>query len=281
MLKKVFSFVLFVAFAFILSTPLRTQAAPSAWSFRSASETIETNGATTMTYYQYKNFDLLKNDAVIFETSDNFDDYTVRWQSSNSDAVWINQYTGQTRVNKFDTFDEDFATVKISAVIKNTKTGKQIVRSFFVEVDNREFTQKTEAPTLTPEVTVTPSPTPEATVTPSPTPEAETPESTESEPVSQKKNGIKKLTLGRTWKTDVAVLTDTFDFFCEGKTLKPEQIFGIESYDCVEVGDPVSKTYIRTISLKVQVQAMNPNWEDPNHYIIAKVDINHYFDVVD
>lgn len=280
MLKKVFSFAFFIALAFILSTPLETQAAVSAWSFRSSSEKIEKNGTTTMTYYQYKDFDLFKNDIMVSESDDHYDDYTVRWKSSNSDAVWINKHTGQARANKFDTFEEDFATVKISAVIKNTKTGKQIVRSFYVEVDNREFTQK-EEPTPTPEITAAPSPTPEATVTPSPTPEAEAPKPTESEPVSQKKNGIKKLTLGRTWKTDVAVLTDTFDFFCEGKTLKPEQIFGIESYDCVEVGNPVSKTYIRTISLKVQVQAMNPNWEDPTHYIIAKVDINHYFDVVD
>jgi len=77
------------------------------------------------------------------------------------------------------------------------------------------------------------------------------------------------------------VLTDTIDFFCEGKTLKPEQIFGIESYDCTEVGTPVSQTYIRTISLKIQVQALNPNWENPDHYIIEKVEINHYFDIVD
>jgi len=271
MLKKVLTLMAFVAFALIIATPVKTQAAQSVWSFRSSSEKIEKNGTTTMTYYQYKNFDLYKNDIMVFESDDAYDDYTVRWKSDNKDAVWINKHTGQARANKFDTFGEDFARVKISAEIRNTKTGKKITRSFYVEVDNRGFTQKVEEPT----------PTLEVVVTPSPTPEAEAPENNDIEQVTYAKNGIKKLTLGRTWKTDVAVLTDTIDFFFEGRTLKPEQIFGVESYDCVEVGTPISKTYIRTISLKVQVQALNPNWEDPNQYIVEEVEINHYFDVVD
>jgi len=273
MVKRALTFAAFIALAFIISNPLKAQAAPSAWSFRSASEKIEKDGETTMTYNQYKNFDLFKNGVMVSESDDHYDDYTVRWKSSNSDAVWINKHTGQARANKFNTFEEDFARVKISAEIRNTKTKKKIVRSFFVEVDNREFTQKAEVPTPTPEIIVTPTPAPEVTVPPTPTPQPE--------PVTYTKNGIKKLDLGRTWKTDISVLTDTIDFFCEGKTLKPEQIFGIESYDCTEVGTPVSQTYIRTISLKIQVQALNPNWENPDHYIIEKVEINHYFDIVD
>jgi len=278
MVKKLLSFVAFIALAFILSTPLKTQAAAlSSWSFRSASEKIERDGNTTMTYYQYKNFDLFKNDIMVSESDDHYDDYTVRWKSSNSDAVWLHTHTGQARANKFNTFDEDFARVKISASIKNTKTGKKITRSFFVDVDNRGFTQKDEESTSMPEAT----PTPEVVVTPSTTPEIEAPKTNETESVTYTKNGIKKLSLGRTWKNDVAVLTDTIDFFFEGRTLKPEQIFGVESYDCVEVGTPISQAYIRTISLKVQVQALNPEWENPEHYVISTVEINHYFDIVD
>lgn len=273
MRKKVVTCIAFIALAFIVSAPTKTQAA-SAWSFRSSSEQIKNNDTTKMTYYQYKNFDLLKNDVMVSESDDKYDDYTVRWKSSNEDAVWINKYTGQARANKFGTYNEDFGTVKISAVIKNTKTGKQIVRSFFVEVDNREFTQESTEPTTVPEAT----PTPEVVVTPSPTP---TPvaEPEEAETVSYPKRGIKKLTLGSTWQTDMTVLMDTIDFFFEDMTLKPEHVLGIDSVDCVSVGNPAEKTYIRSISLKVLIQALNPNWENPNQYIIEKVDINHYFEI--
>ena len=141
--RKLFAFLACMGLAFLIATPLQSQAA-SAWSFQCRDELIEKDGTTTMSYQQYKNFDLLKNYRIISDETDDFDDYTVLWESSNEDAVWINKFSGQARANKFDRFTEDFATVKISAHITNTKTGKQIVRSFTVELDNLAFTQGAE-----------------------------------------------------------------------------------------------------------------------------------------
>lgn len=270
MIKKIITTIFCATLSYVLIQPLDASAA-SVWSFRSAQGKIETNKSVTMNDHQYMNFDLLKSDKLITEAKDALDDYSVVWTSDDADLVWINSKTGQARANKFDRFTEEYGTAKISATITNTKTGKQIVRSFTVIIDNRKPVTEPEAPTVTPA--------PEVTATPTPTPQVEPDEKTETI-TTYKKNGIKKITLGSTWKTDVAVLLDTFDFYFGDKVLKAEDILGISEVDCVEVGTPVNKAYVRTISLNVRVQALNPLWENPNHYIVEKVEINHYFDVV-
>lgn len=266
MKKRIITTMFCIALAYIATQPLDASAA-SVWSFRSAQGVIENDGSVTVTNHQYMNFDLLKNSILITEANDTVDDYSVTWVSENPDIVWINKQTGQARANKFDRFTEDYGTVKISAVITNVKTEKQITRSFTVIVDKRE---------LTPEPTTTPLP--EVTATPTPTPQVEPEEKAETN-TTYSSNGIKKLTLGENWKTDVSVLLDTFDFSFEGKVLKASDIFGIASVDCNEIGTPTNKVYIRTISLKVRVKALNPLWESADHYVVEKVEINHYFNV--
>lgn len=248
-------------------------AASSPWSFRSGQEAFEIDDKITMVYYQYKKFELLKNNVWVSESNDEYDDYTVIWKSSNTDAVWINKHTGQARANKFHKLKDDYGTTKISAIITNVKTGEKTTYSFTVEVDNRAYTKPQEEILPVAEAT----PTPEVTSTPITAISNKNDDPASSIPT---KNGIKKLTLGSTWKTDVAVLLDTFDFFYEDNVIPADGILGIGTVDCVEVGTPVSKVYIRTLPLKVRVKTLNPNWEDPNQYITQEVIINHTFDIV-
>lgn len=273
MRKKAIGLALLTGVIILSTAPVKTQAA-SAWSFKSGTEYIEKDGSTTMTYQQYKNFDLLKNDKLITDAADTYDDYKVIWRSSNEDAVWINKHTGQARANKFNTLTEDEVTVTISAIIRNTKTGKQIVRSFTVEVDNREFTKVADERTPEPEVIPEPD-----TVEPTSTPPAEEQESESTATTSHNKKGIKKLTLGSTWQTDVAVLLETFDFYYDGKVLQQEHIAGVESVDCVTIGTPATKIYIRSISLRVKMSGINPEWSNPEHYIVGKVEIDQNFTI--
>lgn len=271
MLKKAFGLAVLTGMIVLGTSPIETQAA-SAWSFKAGTEQIIKDGSTVMTYQQYKNFDLLKNNKIITEAADTYDDYKVIWKSSNEDAVWINKHTGQARANKFDTLTDNEVTVTISALINNTKTGKQIVRSFTVEVDNREFTKSNEA-TVT-EPTVSPEP---DVIQPTPTPPVEETESADNETTSYSKKGIKKSTLGSTWQTDVAVLLDTFDFYHEGKVLGAEYIMGVEAADYVTSGTPVEKLYIRTLDLRVRIIGLNPDWDDPDQCVIETVEINQLF----
>lgn len=269
--------IFFACFVVLLIVPLKAEAS-SIWSFCSGEQSIKKDEEISMRYREYKDFDLLKENQRITEKKDNADDYTVVWKSSNEDAVWINKRTGQARANKFDTLLDETATVRISAVITNNKTGKQIVRAFVVAVDNRAFTKKTETPLPTPEVT----PTPEVvapTVTPIPEPTA-TPVEPNDGTSTYIKSGIKKITLGSTWKSDMSVLTDTIDFKFGDKVLSQSDILGIDQIDCTEIGSPTNKTYIRTISIQLRVIAISPDWESSNHYIVEKVAINHYFDVI-
>ena len=78
----------------------------------------------------------------------------------------------------------------------------------------------------------------------------------------------------------MTVLMDTIDFCFGDKVLTQSDILGIDGIDYTEVGTPASKAYIRTITIKVYVTALNPNWGNPDHYLIEKVAINHYFDIV-
>ena len=272
MIKKISTLTFFLCLAFFFVSPLKTEAA-SIWSFRADTETIEKDGLTTMSYQEYKNFDLLKGDSAITEKKDKADDYTVIWKSSNEDAVWINKSTGQARANKFDALTEDSATVRISAIITNEKTGIQIVRAFIVEVDNSDFVQKNEEPLPTSEVTPLPTTTPTSTPTSIPVVEADDPY------FHYVSADVKKLVVGAEWKTDLNVLMDTIDFYFGDKKLTQNDILGIADADYTEVGAPVTKTYIRSILLKVFVKSINPAWNDGNPYIINKVSINYPFEV--
>ena len=286
--KKLFAFLACMGLALLIATPLKTQAA-SAWSFQAMEELIEKDGTTTMTYHQYKNFDVLKNNQIVSDKADEFDDYTVVWESSDEDAVWINKRTGQARANKFDALKDDSALVIISAHITNTKTNKQIVRSFVVKVDNRLFTQGPEAVEPTPEITPTPelevTPTPEVTVTPSPTPEV-TPTGTpsisaedSSEGIWYVRRGIKKLSLGSDWKTDMEVLMETFDFRYGDVQLEAKHLLGIDSVETLNIGDPDEKIFIVSLALKLKIQAFIETWDNPDQYFVEEVEINHSFDI--
>jgi len=270
--KKVVMLAFIAGLAFFLILPLKADAA-SVWSFRAGTEAIAKDGRTTMTYQEYKNFDLLKGDIVITEKNDKVDDYIVTWKSDNEDAVWINKSTGQARVNKFDTFTDDTANVRITAVITNKRTGKQISRAFVVAVDNSEFTKQMEEAIPTPEVTPLPTATPTPVPTQAPVVEYDDPY------FHYVRADVKKLELGADWKSNLNVLMDTVDFYFGDKRLTQNDILGVADVDCTEVGTPVTKTYIRSILLKVWVKSINPMWNDENSYIINKVPINYPFDV--
>jgi len=125
-LSKKISMLMVLAMLVSLFSGIVSASAASAWSFKSSKYDVEVGETIEMEKNEYADFDLFKNDAAP-------EGYTVKWSSSDSDAVWVNAKTGQLRADKFKTADYgDKAT--ISATFTNTATGKSATRSFVIVV---------------------------------------------------------------------------------------------------------------------------------------------------
>ena len=106
--------------------------AASVWSFICGSgKKIEVNDTITLQKNEYQDLNIYKSGKEI-KTNDST--YKITWSSSNPDVVWINASTGKLRADRLKKMTTDTGTAKITAKIKNLKTGAVAKRGFTINV---------------------------------------------------------------------------------------------------------------------------------------------------
>ena len=133
------------------------------WKFSTSDgkKKAEVNATITLKKQEVYDMNLYRNGK---EIKQNDAAYKVSWYSSNAKVVYIDKQSGKLRADKYNEMTTDSATAKITAVIKNKKTGNSVKKSFKVKV-----VSNTAKPTVTP--ITSPTATPKPTAKPTPTPE--------------------------------------------------------------------------------------------------------------
>ena len=134
-MKKTFrSISLLVVLAIVASmfTSITYAQAASVWSFICGSgKKIEVNDTVTLQKNEYQDLNIYKSGKEI-KTNDST--YKITWSSSNPDVVWINVSNGKLRADRLKKMTTDTDTAKITAKIKNLKTGAVAKRAFTINV---------------------------------------------------------------------------------------------------------------------------------------------------
>jgi predicted Fe-Mo cluster-binding NifX family protein len=104
--------------------------AASVWSFynKTADVVVEVKGTYEMEKGQFADFDLYKNDEIV-----DTDIYTVKYESSDADVVWVDAKNGKLRADKAGVAEVG-DTATITAVIFNKETEVEAKRSFTIEI---------------------------------------------------------------------------------------------------------------------------------------------------
>ena len=134
-MKKTFRRIsLLVVLAIVTSmfTNVTYAQADSVWSFICGSgKKIEVNDTVTLQKNEYQDLNIYKSGKEI-KTNDST--YKITWSSSNPDVVWINASNGKLRADRLKKMTADTGTAKITAKIKNLKTGAVAKRAFTISV---------------------------------------------------------------------------------------------------------------------------------------------------
>ena len=135
--------VLAIALAMILVTGVVPAQAAVKWVFYTSSKEkkVGVNASITMEKGEFQDMNLYRNGKQI---KVNDATYKVSWYSSNSDVVYVNKADGKMKADKYGKMTTKTGSAKITAVIKNKKTGSTTKKSFTVKV------KVTPAPTPTP-----------------------------------------------------------------------------------------------------------------------------------
>lgn len=131
-LSKKISMLMVLAMLVSLFSGVVSASAASVWSFynKTADVVVERNGNYEMENDQFADFDLYKSDEIV-----DTDVYTVVYESSDEEVVWVNAKNGKLRAQK----DAEIgATAKITAHITNKVTGAEADRSFTIEIVEAE-----------------------------------------------------------------------------------------------------------------------------------------------
>ena len=139
-LSKKISMLMVLAMLVSLFSGVVSASAASVWSFynKTADDSIVAYAKETykMENDQFADFDLYKSDEIV-----DTDVYTVVYESSDEDVVWVNARNGKLRAQK----DAEIgATAKITAHITNKLTGKEADRSFTIEIVAAEVEEPAE-----------------------------------------------------------------------------------------------------------------------------------------
>jgi len=130
-MKKISLLVVLAIVTSMFANVTYAQAA-SVWSFICGSgKKVEVNDTITLQKNEYQDLNIYKSGKEI-KTNDST--YKITWSSSNSDVVWINASTGKLRADRLKKMTTDNGTAKITATIKNLKTGAVAKRGFTVNV---------------------------------------------------------------------------------------------------------------------------------------------------
>ena len=133
-LSKKISMLMVLAMLVSLFSGVVSASAASSWSFANKTDDVIVAVKETieMEKNQFADFDLYK-DGKAFDT----DVYTVKYESSDADVVWVDAKNGKLRADKFGKAEAgDIAT--ISALIENKNTGAKTTKSFKIEIAAEE-----------------------------------------------------------------------------------------------------------------------------------------------
>jgi len=133
-LSKKISMLMVLAMLVSLFSGVVSASAASSWSFynKTADEIVEVKESIEMESNQFADFDLYK-DGKAFDT----DVYTVKYESSNEDVVWVDPKNGKLRADKFGNAEAGDKAV-ISAKIENKNTGAKTTKSFTIVIAEKE-----------------------------------------------------------------------------------------------------------------------------------------------
>lgn len=130
--KRVNLFILFLVTMSLLTGALPASAATT-WAFSTGNGKTKAsvNGTVSLKKGDYLDMNLYRNGKQIKEKDAT---YQVLWYSSDKNVVYVDKPTGKMKVDKYGKIKTDAAEAKITAVIKNKKTGSTTKKSFLVKV---------------------------------------------------------------------------------------------------------------------------------------------------
>lgn len=134
LVERISLFVIATIFICVVASVLPAQAAAK-WKFSSSDGKKKAEVSGTITVKKNDRYDMnLYKDGKEIKT--NNATYTVSWYSSDTDVVYVDKKTGKFCADKFGEMKTDSAEAKVTAVIKNKKTGSTVKKSFTVKVES-------------------------------------------------------------------------------------------------------------------------------------------------
>lgn len=131
-MKNFCMFAVIVAILCLLGPVVHAEAAVDwAFSTQDGKEKPSVNGMITLLKDVCLDMNVYRNGKEI--KADN-ERYSVKWYSSDSDVVYVDKLSGEMITDMYDKMSEDIAQAKITAVIKNHKTGSMTKKHFTVRV---------------------------------------------------------------------------------------------------------------------------------------------------
>ena len=129
-LSKKISMLMVLAMLVSLFSGVVSASAASAWSYKSTNGKFDVarNETIIMEKNEYADFDLYKEGEKVTKAA-----YTVVWESSDPDVVWVDATNGRLRADKFGKAEAGDKAM-ISANITNVETGVKAIRSFYIEI---------------------------------------------------------------------------------------------------------------------------------------------------
>ncbi len=132
LLKKVSLFAVVVAAVGLLLGTVHAEAAVK-WAFSTSNgqKKASVNATITMEKGEYQDMNLYRNGKQIKEKDAT---YSVKWYSSDKNVVYVDKASGKMKADKYGKMTKDTGKAKITAVVKNKKTGSTTKKSFTVKV---------------------------------------------------------------------------------------------------------------------------------------------------
>lgn len=138
--KKVYKMILSIVLVLCMTGGLiPAKAAVSTWSILIDGEQAVAVGETiTLDAGQKVNVSLCKNKKLVDKANKT---YSVAWESTNANAVWVDVDTGLLVADKDGTLRDGIVTIKVNAVISNMKEETSTKRGFTVKVVKESVAQ--------------------------------------------------------------------------------------------------------------------------------------------
>ena len=135
-MKKFGLFVIVLTVISMLGATINAEAAVK-WAFSTSNgrKKASVNATIMMEKGEYQDMNLYRNGKQIKEKDAT---YTVKWYSSDKNVVYVDKASGKMKADKYGKMTKDTGSAKITAVIKNKKTGTMAKKSFTVKVNSEK-----------------------------------------------------------------------------------------------------------------------------------------------